>query len=323
VSAPEPLSIGDHLELPQQVSDYLVHLARIGKATHTLAATRRDLQQLTRFLGPRRVDELASADLHQFAESLKLDRANGPASLRRKVATLKAFFRYLQRNERLVMDPSAALPYPALLEREAEPLSPAELEALLAEPLATAHRALILAMLDAGLKREELLALTASDVVLGSRQGSFLLVSRVLAAKRVRARRVPLGQRPAAAFKDHVSALSPDALLFPLSTRGVDYIVREAGRRTGVPRRGGLTPQRLRDTFAARWIAERLASERAVFDANARRDLEARHDRELVEILGLSLNTMAVRRYRRAAARLEHNRPEAMVLADVNLASAD
>lgn len=302
------------------VTTYLVHLARLGKARHTLDATRRDLDQLTAAVGDRPVDEVSRDDLDRFIGGLRRDRANGTASLRRKVATLKSFFRFARREGQRRDDPSATLPYPAPEEHEVEPLSDEQVERLLAEAPGVAHRALFLLMLEAGLKREEVLALQVQDI--GLEQGGAVQVSRALAAKRARARAVPLGGRLRAALEEHLRELGPADPLFPLSTRGVDFVVREAGKRAGVPPVGSLTPQRLRDTFAVRWLAERRRRERREPGPDARRRLEAGHDRELLELLGLSPATLAAGRYRRAAGRLEYDRAEGPLLPRDDLGAA-
>lgn len=318
---PPPSGQPAPVALSAAVTEYLVHLAHLGKARHTLDATRRDLDQLAAAIGDDPVERVSRADLERFVESLRRERANGTASLRRKVATLKAFFRFARREGRVPDDPSATLPYPPPEEQEVEALSDEQVERLLAEAATEAHRTLLLLMLDAGLKREEVLALQVQDV--SFEDGGTVRVSRALAAKRARSRLLALGGRLRAALGRHLRGLEPADPLFPLSTRGVDFVVREAGKRAGVPPVGGLTPQRLRDTYAVRWLARRLRRERAEPDPGARRRLEAAHDRELLQLLGLSPASLAAARYRRAARRLEQDRAEGAILAGDQLGAAD
>jgi integrase/recombinase XerD len=300
--------------LPDQIADYLAHLARVGRARHTAEASRGDLEQLSTLLGGRAIDRVGEHDL-EAAVALLRGRGQSTASLRRKVATIKAFFRYLRANQRLAVDPSAALIYPELPERSAEPLADDELRRLLDEPFAAPHRVLILLMSEAGLKREETLALTWADVELFNGSGR-LWIRRALAAQRVRARSVPLTRLLAAVLREAAAERRSDERVVDLSTRGIDYVIREAGRRAGLRVGGKLTPQRLRDTFAVRFLTERLGREAALEDAGERRRLAAQHDAELAELLGLARGTLAVGRYRRAA-RQQQDRTEAQRLADV------
>jgi integrase len=194
-------------------------------------------------------------------------------------------------------------------------LGDAEVERLLEQAATAAHRALLLCMIDAGMKRDELLALRVSDLALGDRAEGTLTVQRGLATKRVRTRTVPLTTRLAEALTHQARGLGLDDQLFPLSTRGVDYIVREAGTRAELGNTGSLTPQRLRDTCAVRWMHQRLIRELAEPEVDATRRLEAEHDRELAELLGLAPESLSVERYRRAARR-QLNRSKTSVLMD-------
>lgn len=301
--------------LSSVVTDYLVDLARLGKARHTLDAAARDLDQLGAAVGDQAIRDVSSEDLSRFVDLLRRERSNSVASTRRKIATVKSFFRFARRHGHVRDDPSAVVPYPALEEREAQPLSLEQADRLVASAPTEAHQTLLLLMLDAGLKREEVLALEARDVSFENGGGS-VQVSRAIAAKRVRARSVPLTPRLAGALRHHLQERAPHEALFELSTRGVDYIVREAGDRAGVPPHGALTPQRLRDSYAVGWLAERLPGERAELHQDAGRRLEAEHDRALTELLGLVPGSLAVARYRRAAARFQHDRAEAAGLSD-------
>jgi integrase/recombinase XerD len=297
------------------ITGYLVYLAHIGKARHTLAATRGDLEQLASSLGRGALEDVSTADLRLYVERLAEVRSNRTASLRRKIASVKAFFRYLVQEQLLTGDPSAAIPYPAAPEREIEPLDDSSVERLLETAATTAHRVLLLCMVDAGIKRDELLALQGRDLILDEEGSSRIAIQRGLTSSRVRTREIPVTARLAAALAHHIRELNPECVLFPLSTRGVDYIVRESGAHAGLSQSPALTPQRLRDTFAVRWLRNRLRLELAESDSDARRQLEATHDRELAELLGLVPETLSVERYRRAAHR-ELDRAETAVLAN-------
>lgn len=297
--------------LPALVAEYLAHLARLGKARHTLDATARDLDQLIAFLGPLPIDRLSTDAVRRFVQKLATERANSVTSLRRKIATLKMFTRYLRAHGYRADDPAAVIPYPPAEERPPEPLSGAEVAELLATVRSPEHRLLVLLMLEAGLKREEVLALRPADILLTGEREGYCTIRRGLAAKRVRERTVPLTARLVEALRPALERCPPDRPLLELSTRGVDYIVRELGQRAGVPLGGTLTPQRLRDTFAVAWLRERLAAY-GPLTSPLDEGLEARLERELATLLGLS-GVLAVDRYLRVA-RQEQDRSEPFFL---------
>ncbi|MGH2908291.1 MAG: site-specific integrase, partial [Solirubrobacteraceae bacterium] len=84
-----------------------------GLSRNTLEAYRSDLQQFGLFLGPRDRDPLAvtPADLSAFVSELAAGRDGrapvAPATLQRKIACLRSFYRHLRREQLLDHDPTA------------------------------------------------------------------------------------------------------------------------------------------------------------------------------------------------------------------------
>lgn len=134
---------------------------------HTWRAWREDLGLLMAFLGPtRRLEEIAPADLGAFLADLEQRRS--PRSVRRTQMTLRTFFRFLAETWGFP-DPIRELP---LVDYELPPypvLSPEELGRLhrgAEEALAAGDpRPLVaIALLEAGLKPEEILELRWEDL---------------------------------------------------------------------------------------------------------------------------------------------------------------
>src|SRR5579862_8580360 len=86
-----------------------------GLSRNTLEAYRSDLQQFGEFLDRRHVSpvELTPADLAQFlselAEGRNGRRGCAPATLQRKVACLRSFYRHLRREQLIDHDPAREL----------------------------------------------------------------------------------------------------------------------------------------------------------------------------------------------------------------------
>jgi integrase len=186
-------------------------------------------------------------------------------------------------------------------------LSRAEVEAVLgAAAHDSAWHALMLLMVDAGLKRAEVLALRAEDVYVAREpDDSRVTVRRSHEAKRVRRRSVPLTARAHFALARLLRAPLPGGPLFSISVRGVNFVVETVGRRAGLHRLDKLTPEVLRDTFAVRQIEARIEVERQQAEAGASpRSLERlrlEHDLQVLRLLGLSRNSAMAPRYRAAA----------------------
>src|SRR5438067_8180123 len=165
--------------LDEVIPDYLAALAALGRSQHTLKSFALDLRLLRGQLGNRAVGSIDLGQLRQFIAWVRLSRENTANSLRRKVATLKNFFTYLYEEGYLTANPADALPYP-----DAFIALPEFLEEEAAARLVAATednpfwRALVLLLLDTGLKRDEVLALRVADIHLESTpaDGSYLVV---------------------------------------------------------------------------------------------------------------------------------------------------
>lgn len=279
--------------LSDLVPRFLEFATAIDRSPHTIHTIRVDLALLVRFLGDRPVRGLELDDLRRYANWLREERRNDPRSLRRKVASVKAFFAYLRDQGIRDDDPAERLIYPS-----AEPHLPEFLEAdeearLLAAVERPMWRALIVTLLDTGLKRDEVLALHPADVYFDPErpERSYLAIRATNEARRIRARTLPLTGRLVGELRQQIDTGASDRV-FPISVRAVNAIVETTGQRAGLRKRGPISPQMLRDTFAIREVRRRM-----IHEAESRRagsldreliGLQARHDLEVCDLLGLS-----------------------------------
>ena len=308
-AAPPPPS---QLTAPQQLSEaveaYCLYLSDASRPAHTVRSTELDLRGLLQDLGDPRLGDISPGRLASHVRWLRTERHNGSSSLRRKIATLKTFFRYAMAAGWLVQSPAESLPYPPLKRAPVMVLTPNEIEAVVAagshDP---AWHALVLLFADAGLKRNEVLALQAEDVYLAREPSeSRVTVRHAAEAKRVRHRSVPVTPRAHFALARLLRAPLPGGPLFSLSVRGVNFVVETLGRRAQVTRVRKLTPEILRDTFAVRAMESRMTAESAAASQGATpRELDrlrAQHDLQVLQVLGLSRYSDMAARYRAVAA---------------------
>jgi integrase/recombinase XerD len=279
--------------LSDTVPRFLTFAAAIDRSDYTLDAFRLDLSLLTRFLGDRVAREITLDDLRGFAAWLRLERKNDPRSLRRKVASIKAFFAFLQQEAIREDNPARQVIYPSPEPHVPEFLEADEVERLLAAAERPLWRALLLTLLDTGLKRDEVLALHPADVHLEptASGNGYLIVRATEQARKVRSRLLPLSERLATDLKQRIENESGERL-FPVSVRAINFIVETCGERAGLRKRGTISPQMLRDTFAVKEVRRRVAEETRRRSAGASTvelaSLRQRHDREVLDLLGLS-----------------------------------
>lgn len=167
-----------------------------GLSDHTLAAYRRDLEALTRWLHGRGVvlEAASSADLLGFV-SARMQAGARPKSITRALSSIRRFYRYLVHQGEREDDPSAGIESPRAGRPLPDSLSENQVDALLAAPeldtqVGLRDRAMLELMYATGLRVSELVGLEQSEV--NARQG----VVRIT-GKGDKERLVPLGEEAA------------------------------------------------------------------------------------------------------------------------------
>ncbi len=252
------------------VLDFLAYLEfERGLARNTLDAYRTDLLQFGRFLEDRSTTPVAAtnADVADFLADL--GRGNGrpaasPATIHRKAACLRSFYRHLRREGVLETDPTATISGPRRGRRLPKVLSRGEVTKLLEQPNgdgATDLRdaALLELMYACGLRASEAIAIEIGDVDLEDG----VLRARGKGSKE---RVVPVGRRAIEAMRRYLSDGRPVLVrgrhvpqLFvnfrgeALTRQGLYKIVRRHAASAGLDDR--MSPHTLRHTFATHLLA--------------------------------------------------------------------
>jgi integrase/recombinase XerD len=265
------------------ILDFLAYLElERGLSRNTLEAYRSDLLQFGGFLEHRGVDTLEAqhgdlaAFLTELAGSSNGDAAIGggrggrsrppaaAATLGRKVACLRSFYRHLRREGMIKHDPTAELHGPRKTQRLPRVLTREEVARLLreprgTEPLALRDRALLEVMYACGLRASEAIGLEMSDIDL--EEG--MLCARGKGSKE---RLVPIGRQAVAALRIYCDRARPallgvkvDSRLFlnrrgsGLTRQGLYKIVQGHARGAGLEAR--MSPHTLRHSFATHLLA--------------------------------------------------------------------
>ncbi|HWA53964.1 MAG TPA: site-specific tyrosine recombinase XerD [Solirubrobacterales bacterium] len=252
------------------VLDFLSYLElERGLSRNTLDAYRTDLHQYGEYLAAHELDALAAgpADISEFLAELATGGgrpAYSSATVHRKAACLRSFYKQLRRDELIGDDPTAALNAPRRAKKLPQVLNYAEVQKLLAaprgdEPTALRDRALLEVMYACGLRASETIGLEVGDVDLHE---GFLRAR----GKGSKERLVPLGRKAIAAISSYMRGGRPklvgerhEVRLFvnfrggPLSRQGLYKIVQRNAREAGLA--GRLSPHTLRHSFATHLLA--------------------------------------------------------------------
>jgi integrase/recombinase XerD len=257
--------------LEQLVLDFLAYLEfERGLSRNTLEAYRADLLQFGAYLNAHGYDPytVGHAELSGFLTQLALgspDRSPvAAATLQRKAACLRSFYRHLRREGIVSHDPTAELRGPRRTQKLPEVLSRDEVNHLLAAPKGTSpsalrDRALLEVLYACGLRASEAIGLQLDDVDLDEE----LLRARGKGSKE---RLVPIGRQAVAAVRVYVVrarpvlvGLSPERHLFVnrrgggLSRQGLYKIVQGYAQTVGLKDR--MSPHTLRHSFATHLLA--------------------------------------------------------------------
>jgi len=258
----------------QGVQDFLDFLAVEKRlSANTLAAYRNDLLQLVEFLQTRKASsepapdwsDVTRDDIQAFVLHLK-ERGYVPATVARKVAAVRSFFRYLRRMGVIASDPTKSVDSPRVARSLPSALTPEEVAALLAQPAksstpeARRDRAALELLYATGMRVTELVSLNVDDLNLISRDLRCV-------GKGGRERLVPISPRAAQALEDYLNGAramllrdkSERALFLNhrgerLTRQGFWLIVKTYAKAANIS--SSITPHTLRHSCAARMLAE-------------------------------------------------------------------
>jgi integrase/recombinase XerD len=258
-------------ELARLTLDFLAYLElERGLSRNTLGAYRSDLLQFGQFLDRRGlgVIEAGHGDLAVFLSELATGGGERPAvaaaTLQRKAACLRSFYRHLRREGLIQHDPTADLRGPRKTGRLPRVLSREEVALLLSqprgtEPLALRDRALLEVMYACGLRASEAVGLQTSDVDLD--EG--MLRARGKGSKE---RLVPIGRQAIAALHAYEQRGRPALVGYQVQTQlfvnrrggaltrqGLYKIVQGHARGAGLEQK--MSPHTLRHSFATHLLA--------------------------------------------------------------------
>ncbi len=177
-------------------------------------------EQISEEIIPFRIEDVATPTITRYRDVMQKEMKLKPATINRRLITLKRFFEWASAQGLIRRDPSK--PVKLVPEEKASPRQMTEREeaALIA---AVEHsgsirdQTIITLMLHTGLRTMEICDLAPGDVIIGKRSGQVTVRS----GKRNKQREVPLNATCRAILEKYMVDLSPDTLyLFPSEKTG-------------------------------------------------------------------------------------------------------
>jgi len=227
------------------INAWRIYLTDQGNSVHTVKAFTADLRLLGAYLPPDRpLGEIATPDLNTFLEWMQSARGVpcSPKTLARRITSIKAFFRWLQKNGVILVDPAERVPQKSVLSPLPEVLTPDEVEAVLeaaekqrraAKPDARSY-ALVTLLLNTGIKKGECIALSPNHVDLEAPPGPLLFVRYASPQHRYKERKIALSDDWIQAYDEYAGQYNPGDRLFPWSQRRLEYLLEDLSQEAGL-----------------------------------------------------------------------------------------
>jgi integrase/recombinase XerD len=267
------LDAGKCTMLQEAVDEYLATLLssteeedRRGRNTHnTIEAYRNDLSQFCAYLrlhGVENWPQVTSEQLAGYLLEMREAQAYRPTTIARKIAALKAFFRYLRHQEYIAFDPVEKLESPRVPKELPNVLSPEQVNSLfgqvdVASPSGQRDLAMLHMLSATGMRVTELVSLNLDDFD----AAHAMVICPGRSGQRKRERILPISAVAVEAIKiylekarPHLKARHPEeeALFLNhhgerLTRQGFWLIIKGYARLAGIT---NLTPHMLRHSFA-------------------------------------------------------------------------
>lgn len=235
-------------------------------ASNSRIAYRRDIVAFETYLKAKEIYDLTEAtntEIVGYLLQLKNEGKSG-ATVNRKLASLRAFYRFLSSGSPLIKDPTVHLKSPRIEQKHTEFLTIPEIERLLSVPASTVKgirdKALLELLYATGMRVSEVAGANLNDVNL---RIGFVMTG----GEHGKARLIPLGRPARAAVETYVyegrskllreKATSNEALFLNyngerLTRQGIWKLIKEYAAEAGLVDR--LTPQTLRNSFAVHML---------------------------------------------------------------------
>jgi site-specific recombinase XerD len=227
------------------IQAWQIYLEDQGNSIHTVKAFTADVRLLADYLPPDRpLGKISTADLNNFLDWMQDGRGVpcSPKTLARRITSLKAIFRWLHQNGVLLIDPAEKVLQKSVISPIPQVLTPEEVDRVL--EAAETHRrlarpdtrlyALVALLLETGIKKGELLALSPNHIDLEAPGGPILFVRYTSPQYRYKERKIELTQDWIDAYLEYKSQYALEDRLFPWSPRRLEYLLEDLGEEAGL-----------------------------------------------------------------------------------------
>ncbi|MFH1446227.1 MAG: site-specific integrase [Chloroflexota bacterium] len=231
--------------LQPTVQAWKYYLRDQGRSKHTVKAFIADLNILESFLAPdKTIGAITTKDLENFTEWLENERDApcSPKSLARRITSMKSFFRWLNQNAVILVNPAEKLVQRSVTSPLPTVLSDPEIQLALkaadefqrGDTHDTRPFTLLSLILETGIKKGECLGLNLNHLDLYSPEGPFIFVRYTNPRYRYKERKILVSDKWVDAFREYEIQYQLTNDIFPWSPRLLEYVLEDIGKAAGL-----------------------------------------------------------------------------------------
>lgn len=209
----------------QILAEYIEFLeVEKGLARNTLDAYKCDLEEFIEFCRRRKLEDFESVKrIHLNAYILQMhDKNYSPASVMRKIASLRGFFKWMNANDIITSNPALTIEQPKLPKRLPKVMTVEEINQILSQNLTEIQSVILELLYGCGLRVSELVNLRVSDIDIKSK---YLQCTGKGSKERI----VPIGKKAVAALKKFLPRRDFALQKYNLKTKNL--LVNDEGRQ--------------------------------------------------------------------------------------------
>lgn len=252
--------------MTQDIQDFIQYLHQEKQTSaNTEVSYARDLKKMQQYLSMQeinRVDEVTDVELNAYILFLEKE-GRKPATISRSIASMKAFYHYMQKEKNLKEDPSVRLKAPKIEKKLPSILTTEEVTHLLEQSNGNSakelrDKAMLELLYATGIRVSELISLKVEDIN--------LKMEYLSCSDGHRERVVPFGDIARRALENYlehgrhkliedesVEWLFTNCSGKAMSRQGFWKLIKSYGRKAGIE--AEITPHMLRHSFAAHMIS--------------------------------------------------------------------
>lgn len=227
------------------LSAYEIYLTDQGRSPYTIKAFLSDLRLMaSHFPSDVELGSINTDGLNKYFEWMQNERGVpcSPKTLARRITTTKSFFRWLNKNAVLLIDPAEKVVQRSVMSPIPEVLTDDDIEAVIlssdkyrrkTKPDARPYVLLNL-LLQTGIKKSECLGIHQNHIDLESPEGPTLFIKYASPVNRYKERKLILSDEWLSIYEEYISQYNPVDRLFPWSPRRLEYLLEDIGEEAGL-----------------------------------------------------------------------------------------